>query len=133
VLVRPKAPDNPTFETARWSDSLPKLIQAKIVQSFENAKNIAAVSRPTDGFNADYQLLIEIRTFEISTDPDTAAVVELSAKVLGTDGKVVGSRVFRSSLPTKVSDAAAAAAVLNEAFGNVARDLVMWTAETIKT
>lgn len=133
VLVRPKASDNPTFETARWSDSLPKLVQAKIVQSFENANNVKAVARPTDGFNADYQLLIEIRTFEISTDPDIAAVVELSAKVLGTDGKVVGSRVFRSSVPTKVTDAAAAAAVLNQAFGNVARDLVMWTAETIKT
>ena len=25
VLVRPNAPDDPTFETARWSDSLPKL------------------------------------------------------------------------------------------------------------
>jgi len=34
-------------------------------------------------------------------------------------------------LPTKVSDAAAAAGALNEAFGNVAKELVIWTAAAI--
>jgi phospholipid/cholesterol/gamma-HCH transport system substrate-binding protein len=133
VLVRPDAPHDPTFETARWSDSLPKLIQAKVVQSFENAKYFSAVSRPTDGANADYQLLIEIRAFDIETTGQTEAVVELSAKVLGNNGRVIGSNVFRTAIPTKVSDASAAAAVLNQAFGQVATDLVAWTAKTIRT
>ena len=48
ILIRPKAPEDPTFEAARWSDSLPKLIQSKIVQSFENSKYVAAVARPGD-------------------------------------------------------------------------------------
>lgn len=133
VLVRPQTPDDPTFETARWADSLPRLVQAKIVQSFENAKYLTAASRPLDGFNADFQLVIEIRTFEVETAPETAAVVELSAKVLGTNGRIVGSNVFRATVPTKVTDASAAAAALNEAFGNVAKDLVIWTANALKT
>jgi phospholipid/cholesterol/gamma-HCH transport system substrate-binding protein len=133
VLVRPNVPDNPTFENARWSDSLPKLIQAKVVQAFENAKYFSAVSRPTDGANADYQLLIEIRAFDIETAPRTEAVVDLSAKVLGSNGRVVGTNIFRAASPTTVSDASSAAAVLNQAFGQVTTELVAWTAKIAKT
>ena len=131
ILVRPKAPDDATFETAKWSDSLPKLIQAKVLQSFENSKYLAAVARPADGLTSNYQLLIDIRSFQVATDPDTAAVVELSAKILGEDGKIKNSRVFRSALPVKLSDAASAAGALNEAFGAVAKELVIWTAAAI--
>jgi phospholipid/cholesterol/gamma-HCH transport system substrate-binding protein len=131
ILVRPKAPDDATFETAKWSDSLPKLLQAKVLQSFENSKYLAAVARPADGLTSNYQLLIDIRSFQIATDPDTAAIVELSAKILGEDGKIKDSRVFRSALPVKLSDAAAAAGALNEAFGVVAKELVIWTAAAI--
>ena len=91
------------------------------------------MSRPTDGANADYQLLIEIRAFDIETAPRTEAVVELSAKVLGNNGRVVGTNVFRAAIPTTVSDASAAAAVLNQAFGQVATELVAWTAKIAKT
>ena len=84
-----------------------------------------------DGLNSDYQLLTEIRSFEISTEPEPRAVVELSAKLLGENGRIKGSRVFRSELPTKITDAAAAAAALNEAFGKVANDVVIWAAGTI--
>jgi len=131
ILVRPQTLDHPTFETARWSDSLPKLIQAKILQSFENSKYLAAVARPGDGLNSDYQLLIEIRSFEIATAPEMAAVVELSAKILGENGRIKDSRIFRSTLPAKITDAAAAASALNEAFGNVAKELVIWTAGAV--
>ena len=131
ILVRPQAPDSPTFETARWSDSLPKLIQAKILQSFENSKYLAAVARAGDGLNSDYQLLIEIRSFQVATAPETTAMVEFSAKIVGENGRIKDSRVFQSMLPTKITDAAAAAGALNEAFGNVAKELVIWTAAAI--
>jgi phospholipid/cholesterol/gamma-HCH transport system substrate-binding protein len=131
ILVRPQAPDSPTFETARWSDSLPKLVQAKILESFENSKYLAAVARPAEGLTSDYQLLIEIRSFQIVTAPEPAAVVELSAKILGENGRIKDSRVFRGALPTRVTDAAAAAAALNEAFGKAARELVTWAAAAL--
>lgn len=131
ILVRPQALDSPTFETARWSDSLPKLVQAKILQSFENSKYLAAVTRPGDGLNSDYQLLVEIRSFEIATAPEMAAIVELSARIVGENGRIKDSGVFRSALPAKVTDAATAAGALNEAFGNVAKELVIWAAGVI--
>jgi phospholipid/cholesterol/gamma-HCH transport system substrate-binding protein len=131
ILVRPQAPESPTFETARWSDSLPKLVQARIVQSFENSKYFTAVARPSEGLASDYQVLTEIRSFDITTAPSTAAVVEISAKILGENGRIKASRVFRAALTTQVTDAAAAAHALDEAFGNVARDLVSWAAAAI--
>lgn len=131
VLVHPQAPDDPTFATARWSDSLPKLIQMKLLQSFENSGYLRAVARPTDGVTGDYQLLVDLRRFEISTSPTPAAVVELSVKLLGNDGRIKASKVFRGEVPTKVTDAATAAAVLNEAFGGVAKELVIWATAAI--
>jgi phospholipid/cholesterol/gamma-HCH transport system substrate-binding protein len=131
ILVRPQLLKHPTFETSRWSDSLPKLIQAKLLQSFENSKYLAAVTRAGDELSSDYQLLTEIRSFQITTGDETAAVVELSARILGDKGRIKASRVFRSALPAKVTDAASAASALNEAFGNVAKELVIWTAAAL--
>jgi len=132
ILVRPQPPDHPSFESARWSDTLGKLIQAKILQSFENSHYLAAVVRPVDGINSDYQLLIEIRAFQVTTAPEPVAVVELSAKLLGEGGRIKASRVFRSTQPAKITDAAAVAAALNEAFGKVATEIVIWAANAIK-
>jgi phospholipid/cholesterol/gamma-HCH transport system substrate-binding protein len=131
ILVRPQPADSPTFEASRWSDTLGKLIQAKLVQSFENSKYLAAVARPVDGLNSDYQLLTEIRTFQITSKPETMAEVELSAKLLGTDGRIKDSEVFRSAVPASVTDAAAAAHALDQAFGKVAKDLVIWAAAAL--
>jgi phospholipid/cholesterol/gamma-HCH transport system substrate-binding protein len=131
IVVRPQAPDEPSFEAARWADTVPKLVQAKILESFENSRYFAAVARPLEGLTSEYQLIIEIRAFDIATVPETAADVALSVKILGEDGKIKDFRVFRSTVPTKLTNAASAAAALNEAFGKVARELVIWAARAI--
>jgi phospholipid/cholesterol/gamma-HCH transport system substrate-binding protein len=131
IVVRPQPPENPSFENVRWSDSLPKLVQARIMQSFENAKYFSAVARQAEALSSDYQLLIDLRAFEISTAPTTEAIVELSARLVGENGKIRDSHVFRSMLPAQIGDAAMAASALNDAFGQVAKELVIWTASAI--
>jgi len=130
MVVRPQQPDNPGFEAARWSDAVPRLVQSRIVQSFENSGYLT-VGRPNDGLTSDYQLQIDIRTFQITTEPQSEAVIELSAKLVGDNGRIKASRVFRNSLPAQLTDAASAAAALNQAFGKVATELVVWTAGAI--
>ena len=130
IVIQPQPPDSPTFETARWSDTVPRLIQSRIVQGFENSKYLT-VGRPADGLTSDCQLQIDIRSFQITTTPETVAVVELSAKLVGDNGRIKDSRVFRGALPVQVTDAASAANALNEAFGKVATELVIWTAGAI--
>lgn len=128
ILVKPQTGPTHAIENAQWSDSLPRLLQEKIIQSFENAHYLGDVTRPLDGFVADDRLLIDLRAFDIAQDPQPHAVIEFTAKILSKEGKIVGARLFRAEAPAKAVDAAAAAAAFNEAFGKVATDLVRWVA-----
>lgn len=130
ILVRPQEEESVALDS-QWSDSLPKLLQSKIIQSFENANYPQAVARPTEGLTADYQLLIDIRSFQLELLPEPSAAVEFSAKILAGDGRLVGSRVVHASVPVQATDAAAAAAGLNEAFGKAATELVLWVSNII--
>lgn len=51
-LVRPQVEESLALD-AQWSDSLPKLLQAKIIQSFEDANHPQDVVRPIEGLTAD--------------------------------------------------------------------------------
>jgi phospholipid/cholesterol/gamma-HCH transport system substrate-binding protein len=114
----------------QWSDSLPKLVQAKITQTFENA-GFTRVAKPTEGFAADIQVLLDIQSFELRFSPDVSAHVEISVKLLGADGKIRGARTFQASASAAGADAPAAFAALNQAFGKVAYDLVVWVEQMV--
>jgi phospholipid/cholesterol/gamma-HCH transport system substrate-binding protein len=131
ILVRSTTGEVTPVDNAQWSDSLPKLIQAKIIQSFENANLGSAVGRPVDGFTANYQLLIDIRSFQISAGPNQGADIELSARILGDSGKIIDVRIFRASAPVKAIEAPSAVAALNEAFSKIALEIVSWASVLI--
>jgi phospholipid/cholesterol/gamma-HCH transport system substrate-binding protein len=116
---------------AKWSDNLPKLIQARIVQSFENTGSLGLASRPVEGAVPDFQLLAEVRKFQIAPGPERAAVAEISAKLVSADGHIAAARVFDASAPVKSQEDADAVKALNEAFGKILGKLIPWTAETV--
>ena len=118
ILLRPREGAIVPVEGAQWSDTLPKLVQSKIIQSFENANYLEA-GRPSDASTANFQLLLDIRTFQVSSSGDGAAEVELSAKLMNNTGQFVAAKVFRSESPCSATDALAAAKALNQAFGAV--------------
>jgi len=131
LLIQPSASDDPSFARAQWSDNVPKMVQSKVVQAFENAGYIESVSRPVDGLESDYQLLLDIRSFRISTAGEPAAEVELGAKIMNKDGKIVASRSFRKVAPAQLTDAASAVKAFDKAFGAVVTELVTWAAGAI--
>ena len=130
ALASPKPGERIPLEPGEWSDSLPKVVQAKIAQSFE-AAGFAHVAKSMDGFTADFQVVLEIRAFELQLTPDPSAQVDISAKLLGADGKIVAAQDFHASAPASGVDAPAAFAALDQAFGKVAAALVLWAAKTI--
>ena len=85
-----------------------------------------------EGLAADYQLLIDLRSFNI-TGPSAAPVarVQFAAKILGDAGRIVGSRTFEAMVPAKDVNAASVAEALDKAFGEAATGLVTWTAGVI--
>jgi len=125
ILERLPSGEISSVPDAQWSDNLPKMFQAKLIQSFENAK-FMGIAKASDAFMADRQLMIDIRTFDVSKTADPTATVEFSAKVVA-DGKVVGARLFHASVAVKGTDAQAAARALDDAFGKTVTPLVEWT------
>jgi phospholipid/cholesterol/gamma-HCH transport system substrate-binding protein len=124
ILVRSGGALTPVFEDARWADNIPILIRSALVRTFENAGYELATAGDA---GADPQLAIDIRDFSVGTGPEATANVELGAKILGGDGAVIATRVFRGTAPVGGEDAASAAAALDVAFGRVATDIVVWS------
>jgi phospholipid/cholesterol/gamma-HCH transport system substrate-binding protein len=116
---------------AKWGDNLPKLVQARIVQSFENAGSLGEASRPIDGGAPDFQLVTEIRKFQIAPGPERAAVAEISARLVASDGHIAAARVFSASAPVASPAEDGAVKALNEAFAKILAQLIPWTAESI--
>jgi phospholipid/cholesterol/gamma-HCH transport system substrate-binding protein len=113
------------FEDSKWSDSIPLLFRAKIIETFENA-GYFRTGGDMQGLTADRQLLSDIRAFRITSGATPVAEIEIAAKLVSADGQVLDARVFQSSEPVAEVTAPAAAAALNKSFGRVATDLVTW-------
>jgi phospholipid/cholesterol/gamma-HCH transport system substrate-binding protein len=131
ILLQPATGESVPLANAKWSDNLPVLFQEKVIQSFENAGYAKAVSRTREGITGDYQLLIDIRRFHVSTSPEPAAEIEFVAKILGQDGKIIGARTFQAAAPAKGTDAQAYVTALDDAFGKVLSELLPWTTDAI--
>ena len=102
------------------------------MQSFENARQLGAVSRPIDQLNADYKLEIGIRRFYIAVSSSPTAVIDLTARLISNDkGSVAAARIFSASEPAKSTEAKAAVQAINQAFAKVAAEIVAWTAESL--
>lgn len=131
LLFVPPGGDHPEFAAFQWSDTLPKLVQTKLIQGFENYDVAHAPLRASDNLQADYQLLIEIRSFQIATEPEPIADISLSAKILDKNGRVIAARLFQDRKKIERLDPQSAASAFNTAFGVITRDLVGWTAAAL--
>jgi phospholipid/cholesterol/gamma-HCH transport system substrate-binding protein len=125
------AKDYPGFSDFLWADSLPKLLQARLLDTFENYDIAHAPLRSADVGQADFQLLIDLRRFDIAVDSGPAAKIALSARLLDKSGKVIASRLFEASQKLDQIEPAAAVAAFNDAFGRIAKDVIGWTVQTL--
>lgn len=127
ILVRSADGVFSNVENAKWADNLPKLMQARILQSFENAGQLAAVDRPGDQSESVLRLELGIRNFQISPQPAPTAVVEFSARLVSDKGDVVDARIFNAAVEAKSELPVGLVGAFNAAFSKAAEDLVVWT------
>jgi ABC-type uncharacterized transport system, auxiliary component len=127
IVIRPTPSSIEYLANSQWSDRLPKIIQDKIVQAFENSGKVGGVGRPGEGLAIDYQIASAVRAFEIRAVNGEQAVVEISAKILNDrNGTVVSDRIFKASAPVTGSGNAAYVRALDAAFEKVVAELVPW-------
>jgi cholesterol transport system auxiliary component len=131
IAVRPDPIRIAYFPRAVWSDELPSLLQIKLVRAFETSGRARAVGRPGDSLAIDYQVLVDIRAFEIDV-PAGGARVELGVRLLDDrTGRVRATEVFSATVPGGTGAVDGAVEALDRASDQVLRAVVDWTGRTI--
>jgi cholesterol transport system auxiliary component len=131
IVVRVSGSQLQYLAKAQWSDKLSRMVQSKLVEAFENSGKVGGVGVPGQGLAIDYQVVTDIRTFEINT-VQHAAVVEISAKILNDKtGTIRTQEVFRQVVPTSGTTNDAYVKSLDKAFASVSAQIVDWTLKGI--
>jgi cholesterol transport system auxiliary component len=126
IVVKDAAGSVSLLGGGQWTDRLPRLLQAKLIQAFESASSARAVGRPGDGITADSQLNTEIRAFHLDAGRGDA-VVELSAKLVDAkSGRVLRGRVFTARTPVGSANAAEVAPALDRSLSTVVLAMIRW-------
>jgi cholesterol transport system auxiliary component len=116
------------YPNAQYPDTLPKVVQSRIIQAFEKSRGVRAIGRPGEGLSIDYQLLTNIRSFAFNVTPSGRyAEIEIFAQIMNDrNGKVVEAKLFQASVPVSEDTAPAAVNGLNAALDEVLQQLVSW-------
>lgn len=132
VVIRLSGVEIQYLSKARWGDRLPKLVQAKLVEAFENTGRIGGVGKPGEGLAIDFQVVTDIRAFQVETNGGQHAHVEISVKLLNDrNGTVRAQRVFSATSPVKGGGNRDYIAALDRAFAQVSAEIVAWTLKAI--
>lgn len=126
IVIRPSAAEIQYLSGAQWSDRLPRIVQARLAETFQRSGRIG-VGKPGQGLAIDYQIIIDIRSFEIRLDGSDRAEIELYVRILNDRNGVVRSgRLFTASAAAAGGDGDFVRA-LDAAFGIAATEIVEWT------
>ena len=111
---------------ARWADRLPKMVQSKLVEAFENTKKVKAVGKPGDSLLIDHRIVTDIRAFQFELR-ENLAVVEFSVKILDDEsGKVIATKIFSKKAASNDATNLGIITALDFAFDEIVKDLAKW-------
>jgi len=132
IVITP-APGNIQYlKGAQWADRLPKIVQARLAETFQRSGEFRGVGRPGEGLAIDYQVIVEVRAFQIRVDGAATADVELFVRLLNDrNGVVREEKVFTASAPVTGDGNGAYVSALDAAFGQVAVEIVDWTSKIL--
>ena len=132
VVVRVSPSEIQYLSNSQWGDRLPRMVQSKLVQTFENTGKLGGVGKPGQGLAIDYQVVADIRAFEIDARSPKSARVEISVKILNDrNGSVKAQNVFKAQVPVSGDDNAKFIAAINNAFAQVGAQIVDWTLRSL--
>jgi cholesterol transport system auxiliary component len=129
IVVRPARGEASYLGGAQLVDRLPRLLQARLVQSFENSRRVRAVARPGEGLDPDLVLLTDIRAFGLDASTTPMVEIDLSVRLVASrTGRVVASELFAARAPVGSTEPRAVIAALDGALSGVLGRVVDWTA-----
>ncbi|WP_430681745.1 ABC-type transport auxiliary lipoprotein family protein [Mesorhizobium australafricanum] len=132
IVIRPSDQSIQFLKGAQWADRLPLIVQARLAETFQRSGSFAGVGKPGEGLAIDYQVIVEVRTFEVRVNGGEHADVDLFVRILNDrNGEVRASKNFTANAPVSGSGNAAYVGALDSAFGQAAKDIVRWTDSVI--
>jgi cholesterol transport system auxiliary component len=114
-----------------WTDRVPMLLQALLVEAFENEGSIPAVGRGAETLTPDYLLKTEIREFEARYDQDNqppSAVVALDLSLVKMpDRQMIGRTLITESTPAARNSVDSVVEAFDAAVGKILVRSTVWT------
>jgi cholesterol transport system auxiliary component len=130
IVVRRADGSLATLAHTAWADRLPRLIQTRVVQAFENAGAVGHVGIAGGPITADLTLDLEVRDFEIDVGAGQAKI-EIAARLVNSlSGRTVVARILHASVPA-AGDSPSTTDSLDQALGQVLGQLIRWAAPYI--
>ncbi len=138
IAVLPSPLEVQYMPRARWVDRAPLIVQALLIESFENTGKVPAVGRSTVGLRADYVIVTDIREFqaEVTTDEEgnesLLVNVRLNIKIIDEyEDHIIASSSFEKVRLSASEDALDLATAFDSALGSAMRDAVEWSIRRI--
>jgi len=132
IVIKPSDRSIQYLKGAQWADRLPLIVQARLAETFQRSGSFAGVGKPGEGLAIDYQVIVEIRSFEVRVDGGEHAEVDLFVRILNDrNGEVRASKSFTATAPVSGSGNSAYVSALDAAFGDAAKQIVRWTDSVI--
>lgn len=131
IALMPSSTEIKYFDSARWAERAPRMVQTLLVESFENSGRIIAVGRQAVGLKADYNVISELREFQAEYSNGLKAPptvhIRLNAKlILQPQQIIVASQTFDTTQPVPSNDMAAIIDAFDNALGRVMKQVVEW-------
>jgi len=118
------------YADVEWTDSAPAMVQALLIQSFQNTRRLSIVSPTRQTFPTDYLLLSNLRKFQVENDASGApqATVELEGTLLRMPRRTpVATARFEKATPVGSASAEAVTTAFDTSLREVMRRVVDWT------
>ncbi|RUW48843.1 ABC transporter [Mesorhizobium sp. M8A.F.Ca.ET.161.01.1.1] len=132
IVIKPSDRSIQYLKGAQWADRLPLIVQARLAETFQRSGSFAGVGKPGEGLAIDYQVIVEVRSFEVRVNGGEHAEVDLFVRLLNDrNGEVKASKSFTASAPVSGSGNPAYVGALDAAFGDAAKQIVRWTDSVI--
>ncbi|MFD0909630.1 ABC-type transport auxiliary lipoprotein family protein [Ruegeria arenilitoris] len=138
IAVQPTPLQVQYLPRARWVDRAPLIVQALMVESFENSGRVAAVGRSTVGLRADYVIVPDLREFqgivvgETENSKTVKIEVRMNIKIIDEfEDKIIASSSFQEAVVSTSDETPDLVAAFDTALGKTMRDAVEWSVRKI--
>ncbi len=123
------------YARSNWIDRAPAMVQALIIESFENTDMIVGVGRVSVNLRADYVLTTELREFQVEyfhEGKGPVIHVRLNAKLVKfPERAIVGNMTSERLIAAEADTMDAIIPAFDDALGKSLREIVEWSLKTM--